>query len=205
MKQMPVRCTLRVALTVTAALAFCPMSAFAQDAKPEPVPTPAAAEGGIVEYKESECYSSAVRRSYVPAYTPHITSQFENPRDYPYALAGLATPYHMYGGCYNWFFSSPQGAQSSIPRYSQALAYHRGELDITSNLSKGYPVGQRVVESVLVPVPMSCRKTGYLIEAGKSALRVTDVTPTPAPVSPYYTPTPVPNDTGRHDGPQSAK
>lgn len=205
MKQITIRSVRLVGAAALLASALWPLSAPAQDAMPRPVPTPAAGGGGIIEYKESECYSTAVRRSYVPAYTPHVTSLFENPRDYPYALAALATPHYGYGGCYNWFFSSPNGAQSSIPRNSQALAYHRGELDITSYLSKGYPTGQRVVESVLVPVPMSCRRTGYLIDAGKTSLRVTNVTPTPSPVPTYYPPTPVPDDASRPDSAPRAK
>lgn len=183
----------QMTMVVLTACTLCPLAALAQTAAPQPVPTPVPGVGGIItRYDESFFYSAATRRSFVPAYTPHISSQFENPRDYPYALGTIATPYHFWAGCYGWFFSSPNGPQTSIPEGSQVLAYHRGELGITSQLAKGYPSGQRVVEAVLVPVPMASQKGGFLIDAGKKTLTVTDVTPTPVSVQPYYTPTPVP-------------
>lgn len=140
-----------------------------------PGPTPGAgaavAEGS---YKEAFCYSAVVRPNYVPAYTPHASSLFENPREYPAALCVLATPYHKYGGIPGWFFGSPRGYQSSVPPGSHVLAYNRGELGITEKLSFGYPEGMRVVERVLVPYQPYCRPGGFLISAGENPLMVID-------------------------------
>jgi hypothetical protein len=142
---------------------------------------------GAGEYKELFCYSSVVRPNYVPGYTPHVSSLYENPREYPKALCVLATPYYLHGRRPGWFFGSPNGYQSSVPPGSQALAYNRGELGITQQLAFGYPEGMRVVERVLVPYSTYCRPGGYFISAG-SATRVETATgeaavrPTPSPL-----------------------
>jgi hypothetical protein len=131
-----------------------------------PGPTPVPGVGGLTVYKEQFHYSSVVKRSYVPGYTPHATSRFENPREYPAALCVMATPYYQYAGIAGWFFGSPRGYQSSVPPGSHALAYHRGELGITDRLAHGYPEGLRVVEDVIVPYPAYGREGGFLIDAG---------------------------------------
>lgn len=123
----------------------------------------AATPVGGIPYYEYFHYSSYAKRSYVPGYTPHVTSLFENPRDYPWALGALATPYYMYAGLNGWFFSSPQGYQSSVPPGSHASKYFRGELGITDDLRGGYAQGMRVVEPAIVPVGASAEKGGIYI------------------------------------------
>ena len=127
----------------------------------------AVAEGG---YKEAFCYSAVVRPNYVPGYTPHRSSLYENPREYPRQLCVMATPYYLYGRLPGWFFGSPNGYQSSVPPNSHALAYMRGELGITENLSFGYPEGMRVVERVLVPYSQYCKPGGFYISAGSTTM-----------------------------------
>lgn len=129
-------------------------------------PTPAAG----IPYYEYFNYSAYAKRSYVPGYTPHVTSQFENPRDYPWALCVLATPYYQYAGLPGWFFGSPQGYQSSVPKGSHASKYYRGELGITANLRGGYPQGMRVVEPAIVPVGSSVERGGVYIHGGDTTL-----------------------------------
>lgn len=142
-----------------------------------PAPTPVPGVGGLTVYAEQFHYSSVVKRSYVPGYTPHATSRFENPREYPSALCVMATPYYQYGGIAGWFFGSPRGYQSSVPPGSHAIAYHRGELGITDKLAHGYPEGLRVVEDVIVPYPAYGRTGGFFIDAGS------DVGPAPPPAA----------------------
>lgn len=132
---------------------------------PGPTPIPG------IPYQEYFNYSAYAKRSYVPGYTPHVTSLFENPRDYPWALCVLATPYYQYAGINGWFFSSPQGYQSSVPKGSHASKYYRGELGITSNLRGGYPQGMRVVEPAIVPVASSMERGGIYIH-GSDITRV---------------------------------
>lgn len=167
---------------------------------PAGAPTPVAG----IPYYEYFNYSSYAKRSYVPGYTPHVTSLFENPRDYPWALCVLATPYYQYGGIPGWFFSSPQGYQSSVPKGSHASKYYRGELGITKNLRGGYPQGMRVVEPAIVPIGPSAERGGvYIHGGGVTTLAVgTEVTeiiqetgpaprvPGPAPIVPGPAPTP---------------
>jgi hypothetical protein len=128
-------------------------------------PAPGASEIGV-PYNEYFNYSSFARRSFAPGYTPHTTSIFENPRDYPYALCVLATPYYQYAGIHGWFFGSPRGYQSSVPPDSHALAYYQGELGITSNMRYGYPQGLRVVEPVIIPFNSYAERGGVLITGG---------------------------------------
>lgn len=125
-------------------------------------PTPAPG----IPYYEYFHYSAYAKRSYVPGYTPHVTSLFENPRDYPWALCVLATPYYQYAGMPGWFFGSPQGYQSSVPKGSHAAKYYRGELGITEHLRGGYPQGMRVVEPAIVPVGNSSERGGVYIHGG---------------------------------------
>ena len=119
-----------------------------------------------IPYYEYFNYSAYAKRSYVPGYTPHPTSLFENPKDYPWALCVLATPYYQYAGIPGWHFGSPQGYQSSVPPGSHAAKYYRGELGITSNLRGGYPQGLRVVEDAIVPIGASSEKGGVFIQGG---------------------------------------
>jgi hypothetical protein len=163
------------------------MAEVAVPAGPSLAPTPVPGIGGLVVYNEQFCYSSIVKRSWVPGYTPHATSRFENPRTYPAALCVMATPYYQYGGIDGWFFGSPRGYQSSVPRDSHALAYNRGELNITANLARGYPEGLRVVEDVIVPYPGYCKTGGFLIDAGNKAIEIAAPQPLPSP-----SPSPVP-------------
>jgi hypothetical protein len=147
-------------------------------------------------YEEYFNYSSYAKRSYSPGYTPHVSSLFENPRDYPWALGALATPYYQYAGTSGWFFGSPKGYQSSVPPNSQAHAYFAGQLGITSNLRYGYPDGLRVIEPVVVPVSASVKKGGLLITGG-SALEVevakgTEVSAPLAAPAPLAPPPPAP-------------
>lgn len=122
---------------------------------------PAPAAG--VPYYEYFNYSAYAKRSYVPGYTPHVSSLYENPRDYPWALGALATPYYMYAGKDGWFFGSPQGYQSSVPKGSQAAGYFQGQLGITANLRGGYSQGMRVIEPAIVPVGASVERGGVYI------------------------------------------
>lgn len=128
-----------------------------------------------IPYYEYFNYSAYAKRSYVPGYTPHPTSLFENPRDYPWALGAMATPYYQYAGMNGWFFGSPQGYQSSVPPGSHASKYYRGELGITSNLRGGYPQGMRVIEPAIVPVGPSMERGGIYIQGGDSLLVNTTV------------------------------
>lgn len=149
-------------------------------AGPEDLPPPGAGstEGSVeivgpapaagIPYYEYFHYSAYAKRSYVPGYTPHVTSLFENPRDYPWALCVLATPYYQYAGMPGWFFGSPQGYQSSVPKGSEAAAYYRGELDITTDLRGGYPQVMRVVEPAIVPVGNSSERGGVYIHGGET-------------------------------------
>lgn len=155
-------------------------------AVPTPLPAPAQAdapgqqvvaepvvvrtEDGAVAYMyhELSCYSAHVRRSYVPGYTPHPSSLFENPRSWPAATGSIATPYYQFAGVRGWFFTSPGGYQSSVPPGSHILAYEQGRLEITKNLGRGYPEGKRVVEPILKPVEGVCEKAGILINPGAS-------------------------------------
>lgn len=156
-------------------------------------PAPGASEIGV-PYNEYFNYSSFARRSYSPGYTPHTTSLFENPRDYPWALCVLATPYYQYAGIKGWFFSSPNGYQSSVPPNSHALAYHRGELGITSNMRYGYPGGLRVVEPVVIPFNSYAERGGVLITGGglgtaeATEVKQNAIGPAPAPAMPLPAP-----------------
>jgi hypothetical protein len=134
-------------------------------------PTPAAG----IPYFEYFNYSAYAKRSYVPGYTPHVTSLYENPRDYPWALCVLATPYYRYAGTKGWFFGSPQGYQSSVPPGSHASKYYRGELGITANLRGGYAQGMRVVEPAIVPVGSSVERGGVYIHGADTTLVNTTV------------------------------
>jgi len=129
-------------------------------------PTPAPG----IPYYEYFNYSAYAKRSYVPGYTPHVTSQFENPRDYPWSLCVLATPYYQYAGIDGWFFGSPMGYQSSVPPGSHASKYYRGELGITDNLRGGYPQGMRVVEPAIVPIGASAERGGIYIHGGGTTI-----------------------------------
>lgn len=160
-------------------------------------------EGGVeltapapagIPYYEYFNYSAYVRRSYVPGYTPHPTSLFENPRDYPWALCVLATPYYQYAGINGWFFGSPQGYQSSVPKGSHASKYYRGELGITKDLRGGYPQGMRVIEPAIVPVSNSMEKGGIFIQGASSqtALIGQEVETEAAPPAPVPMPAPTP-------------
>lgn len=165
-------------------LALGPRTALAggevpEQAVPAPLMSPAPAAG--VLYNEYFCNSSVVRRTYVPGYTPHATSLFENPREYPAALCVIANPYHQYGGIDGWYFGAPGGIQSSVPEGSPALAYYRGELGITSRLAHGYPEGMRVVEQVIYPVANACRRGGFYIQGSETPIKVTYPAPHPAP------------------------
>lgn len=170
---MTFRCNLRFGLITATAVA-----AGAVYAGPEmPAGTPAVAVPALqpapsangevgVPYNEYFNYSSFARRSYAPGYTPHATSLFENPREYPYALCVIATPYYQYAGIHGWFFGSPNGYQSSVPPDSHALAYNQGELGITSNMRYGYPQGLRVIEPVIIPFSSYAERGGVLITGG---------------------------------------
>jgi hypothetical protein len=154
---------------------------------PQLQPAPGAAGEVGVPYNEYFNYSSFARRSYSPAYTPHTTSLFENPRDYPWALCVLATPYYQYAGIKGWFFGSPNGYQSSVPPNSHALAYFQGELGITSNMRYGYPQGLRVIEPVVIPFNAYAERGGVLITGGGlgtaevGAVKENAAPPAPAP------------------------
>jgi hypothetical protein len=136
----------------------------------QPAPGAGSASGATAEvgipYNEYFNYSSFARRSYAPAYTPHLTSLFENPREYPNALCVIATPYYQYAGMHGWFFGSPNGYQSSVPPNSHALAYNQGELGITANTRYGYPQGLRVIEPVIIPFSSYAERGGVLITGG---------------------------------------
>lgn len=162
--------------------------------QPVPGPTPVPGVGGVTTYNEYFCYSAVARRSYVPAYTPHATSLFENPREYPSALCVMGTPYHRWAGIPGWFFGSPMGYQTSVPPGSHALAYFRGETGATAKMASGLPEGMRVVEDVVVPYPQFCRRGGFLINAGAAAepLSVTLPGPEPGVAQPAPMPTPAP-------------
>lgn len=158
----------------------------------QPAPGAAAPSEIGVPYNEYFNYSSFARRSYAPAYTPHATSLFENPREYPYGLCVLATPYYMYAGMHGWFFGSPRGYQSSVPPDSHALAYNQGELGITSNMRYGYPQGLRAIEPVIIPFNSYAERGGVLITGGglgtaevgevkENAVAPAKATPLPAP------------------------
>lgn len=163
----------------------------------QPAPGVAAGSGSSevgVPYNEYFNYSAFARRSFSPGYTPHSTSLFENPRQYPYALCVLATPYYQYAGIKGWFFGSPRGYQSSVPPDSHALAYNQGELGITSNMRYGYPQGLKVVEPIIVPFNSSAERGGVLITGGglstaevgevkENAVAPARPTPLPAPNS----------------------
>jgi len=167
---------------------------------------PAPGTGGEigVPYNEYFNYSSNVHRSYSPGYTPHLTSLFENPREYPVALCVMATPYIRYAGIHGWFFGSPRGYQSSVPPGSHALAYYQGDLGITTNLRYGHPHGLRVVEPVIIPLNSYAERGGVLITGG--GLGTAEVSqalpdaaapapvPTPGPMGPAM-PTPLPAPT----------
>lgn len=140
---------------------ICTNGLFAQTA----VPATVAVEGQGV-YNEGYCYSAYTRPSYVPAYIPKISSLYENPRTFPTTLGPILNPYYQYQAMNGWFFCSPNGYQSSVPKDSQALAYNQGELGITAQLDHGYPMGQRVIEQVVIPVNSSCRRAGYFISSG---------------------------------------
>lgn len=159
---------------ITAAFALSAAIAAAQSpssAAPAGLPAPSSgsgvAEGG---YQEAFCYSAYVRPNFVPGYTPHRSSIYENPREYPSQVGALATPHYLYGRTPGWFFGSPNGYQSSVPPGSHALAYSRGELGITENLSFGYSSGMRVIERVLVPSGQYCRPGGFYISAGSPTM-----------------------------------
>lgn len=134
-------------------------------------PTPAAG----IPYYEYFNYSSYAKRSYVPGYTPHVSSLYENPRDYPWALCVLATPYYMYAGKDGWFFGSPQGYQSSVPRGSHVADYYQGKLGITANLRGGYSQGMRVIEPAIVPVGASVERGGIYIHGADTTMVNTTV------------------------------
>ncbi len=178
-----------------------PAGAGSTEGSPEiPIGAPTPIAG--IPYYEYFNYSSYAKRSYVPGYTPHVTSLFENPRDYPWALCVLATPYYQYGGIPGWFFSSPQGYQSSVPKGSHASKYYRGELGITANLRGGYPQGMRVVEPAIVPIGASAERGGVYIQGGgvttvAVGTEVTEIIQEtgpsfggPAPIVPRPAPTP---------------
>lgn len=184
--------------SATAVLAGAEAAAPAAVAAPAvavqvPVLLPATGASEIgVPYNEYFNYSSFARRSYAPAYTPHLTSLFENPRQYPYALCVLATPYYQYAGISGWFFGSPRGYQSSVPPRSHALAYNQGDLGITANMRYGYPQGLRVIEPVIIPFSSYAERGGVLItggglgtaevgEAKENAVAPARATPLPAP------------------------
>ena len=144
-------------------------------------------------YEEYFNYSSYAKRSYAPGYTPHVSSLFENPRDYPWAMGALATPYYNYAGMPGWFFGSPKGYQTSVPPNSQAHAYFAGQLGITSDMRYGYPNGLRVIEPIVVPVGASVKKGGFLITGGgleqiqvttETAMMASPPAPTLAPPAP---------------------
>jgi hypothetical protein len=150
-----------------------------------------------IPYYEYFNYSAYAKRSYVPGYTPHASSLYENPRDYPWALCVLATPYYMYAGIPGWFFSSPRGYQSSVPSGSHALYYNQGKLDITSKLARGLPNGLRVVEPAIVPIGPQVKRGGIYIEGGgisqyTAASRTVSETRFQSPVAPTPMPAPEP-------------
>jgi hypothetical protein len=141
---------------------------------------PTAAAGGPMDYQEYSVYSSSVRRSYVPGYTPHPSSLYLNPRTYPHAKGPLATPYIQYGRKPGWFFGSPNGYQSMVPPASHALGYNQGTLGITSHLGRGYPDGQQVIMPILKPVDPAAEKAGVFISAGGPGLRLESGPPQPS-------------------------
>lgn len=175
-------------LAVTMAL-VCASGAWAQGAPgggggdysarggvhPVRLAAPSAVVGETLEpsgvYEEYYAHSAHVKRSYAPGYTPHITSQFLNPRTYPDVKCVMGTPYYQYGSRAGWHFTSPQGHHTGAPPESEAVMYLRGELGITDYLNRGYPRGQRVIEPVLVPVESSMKKGGILITAPSAPLR----------------------------------
>src|SRR5690349_11769927 len=139
---------MKVSLVKTGYMAFALLLLSGSAIAGPEVAAPGSLEGSVeftappaagIPYFEYFHYSAYAKRSYVPGYTPHVTSLFENPRDYPWALCVLATPYYQYAGMQGWFFGSPQGYQSSVPPGSHASKYYRGELGITKNLRGGYP------------------------------------------------------------------
>ncbi|MBX7244956.1 MAG: hypothetical protein K1X53_05630 [Candidatus Sumerlaeaceae bacterium] len=171
---------------VIAAAVFASVSvAMAQDgvdwAAAEPTPSYMKSQPlpGVV-YNEYQAYSTHVKRSYVPAFTPAISSQYLNPRSYPAALGAMATPYTRYGAVPGWHFGIPCGYTSGGEPGSPALSYVRGENNITTYLSRGYPDGQRVVEPVIVPYSPGARSSGYLIMGSPTALTVVPPAPLPA-------------------------
>lgn len=158
-------------------------------------PVGAPAEAGI-PYNEYFNYSAFARRSYAPGYTPHATSLFENPREYPTALCVMATPYYMYAGIHGWFFGSPRGYQSSVPPNSHALAYFRGELGITSNLRYGYPHGLRAIEPIVIPFNSYAERGGVFITGGGLATAEIAAQEAQAEVPAAPTPLPAPGSNG---------
>lgn len=121
-----------------------------------------------IPYYEYFNYSSYAKRSYVPGYTPHPSSLYENPRTYPAALCVIGNPYYQYAGLPGWHFSAPDGYKTGVPRGSHISKYYRGQLGITKDLRGGYPQGMRVVEDVIVPVSESVEKAGVFIQGGRT-------------------------------------
>jgi len=183
-------------------------SAVAQTSPHVPPVGSGSLEGGVeltspapagVPYYEYFNYSSYAKRSYVPGYTPHPTSLFENPRTYPAAAGRMGNPYYDFAGIPGWYFSSPSGYKSGVQRGSHTSKYFRGELGITDHLRGGYPQGMRVVEDVILPVSDSVEKGGVFIQGGRTDIviggddsSVSNQFPTPAPPVPGPAPKYVP-------------
>lgn len=166
-----------VCLTAVAQEGTLLPSADSAGAVPPTVPGASAGsvEGGIefttppepgVPYHEYFHYSSYAKRTYVPGYTPHVTSLYENPKTYPSQLGPLVNPYHVNTGLPGWHFGSPYGYRGSNDKGSQSNKYFRGELGITDNLRGGYPQGMRVIEPAIVPIAASAEKGGIFISGG---------------------------------------
>jgi hypothetical protein len=150
------------AIAVFWASAVGTVCAQSENVMPNEAVVPPTAESRILH--ESFWYSSYADRSWVVGYAPKKTSLFLNPREYLSAVQGPTMWRNAYAGTFEGYCLTTYGSRpSGTPSDSPALAYHYGQLGITSHLSAGYPEGKRVVEPIIVPHQSSWRPGGVLI------------------------------------------
>jgi hypothetical protein len=131
---------------------------------------------------ESFSYSAYADRGWVVRYAPRTTNLFINPREYPAGPTAGPIWDNYYHGTLEGYCKTTYGARlTGIPSDSDALAYHYGQLGITSHLSGGYPEGKHVVDPVVVPHSSSTREGGVLIMGVPTTLTFEhDCSPAPA-------------------------